>query len=994
MKAIKEQLANPATECRPWAIWIWNGPITVEEMETQLVELAEKGFGGVAIRPGRDMDPPYLSEEFFILFGRLLALAHEHGLGVRIADDLSVPWSGFFEPFARSNSKLRAQKLVLVHSVELPASETFELFLEEPERYIILAAPIEGSRTGLSSVKTIAMGPGKQEVSWKAPKGEWRVMVLKKQWVLGPAGNFVPNVYNPKVAQVYTQTVLEELLGHLPKTGRSAFEGVVTEMPAYVPAENGIPWDDDLITRYRSKYKKEIVDLLPSLFFEVDDADTKNRAHIYAFLAFTMFERYPSLIETWAKKHRLSQWVLAPERDVASSSDMLRDGFAAPTAKLACTGIQNQEGTEEGFAMVRAAADLNRSEPGRCTVSVLGRNRQGNAATLQSLKTEADLLSLVGPSRMLIDGFFFNLDHRNTIRTPFNPSWYSPDWGQMRELTDYMARLQAIVPGLQRARRIAVVMPTTSIMADYLPSNDEVSRKGLQALTKVVRELQRHNIEYDLLSESSVVGSTVRAKGDFVLTGENKNAYDTVILPYCRLIGKGLFVFLEKLALRKGRVVFVDQAPEGNLDDGVTSAFTARVDKFLRNRQETVRIVPAKEMGAYVAKQEPFLRVTVSGKRYPDIWASRGSGRGHELYILHNTSDKRDCFATVKFAPAKHFYLVDCCDGTLHEIKNVEKRDEASVVSLNFAPRQTHIVAASSSKVTSAAKKGKGAPLPAVFSRNYRIILKDHWNFRPDSLNILPLAAWNTRIGLSRESGGFSHYCESYFEVREIPDQCVLTMAGGLASVTGQTGDATVEVFINGNLVEEYEPLAQLEEEGEEMPPPPPWEPFLGYATPKYDIRDLLIRGFNRVSVRTVGLFAHPPTVLYPLLVAGSFAISRGAKGWIVDVPKGVVGYDSWTRHGYPYLSGAGIYSQGFEVPTDYKQIMLRFSQTSGGIDVAVNDMEQGTYNWHPMELDITKACVARRNVLTVRVRNTLDNLLRMNARPSGLIGEAYLDIY
>jgi hypothetical protein len=599
----------------------------------------------------------------------------------------------------------------------------------------------------------------------------------------------------------------------------------------------------------------------------------------------------------------------------------------------------------------------------------------------------------VGASKVLIDGCFFNLDHRTTLRTPFNPSWYLPDWQQMRELNDYIARLQGVITELRRPRRVAVLMPTSSIMADYLPSDDEASRKGMQVLARVVRELQRHNIEYDVLGENSVVAGTIEESGEFTITGRYTNTYDTLILPYCRLVGKGLFVFLEKLALKKGTIVFVDQAPEGNQDDGVTSAFTARVDKFLRNRQETVEVVAAKEMGAYLARKEPFVRVSVNGKRYPDIWAARGSCPACDIYILHNTSDRRDCFATAKLTAAKHFYLVDCTDGSLQEIKEVEHEDEVSVVSLNFAPRQTHVVAASSSKVNTTAKKSRGAPLPAVSARNYRIILKDHWNFQPDSPNILPLAAWNTRIGLSRESGGFSHYSESYFEIREIPDQCVLTMAGAVASVTGQSGNATVELFVNGNLVEEYDPEALSEEEGE-APPRQPWESLLGETTPKYDIRDLLIRGFNRISVRTVGLYTHPPAVLYPLLIAGSFAISRGAKGWIVDVPKAVVGYDSWTRHGFPYLSGTGIYSQGFEVPTEYKQIMLRFSQTSGGIDVAVNGKEQGTYNWHPMELDITKACVSRRNLLTVRVRNTLDNLLRMNARPSGLIGEAYLDIY
>jgi hypothetical protein len=46
------------------------------------------------------------------------------------------------------------------------------------------------------------------------------------------------------------------------------------------------------------------------------------------------------------------------------------------------------------------------------------------------------------------------------------------------------------------------------------------------------------------------------------------------------------------------------------------------------------------------------------------------------------------------------------------------------------------------------------------------------------------------------------------------------------------------------------------------------------------------------------------------------------------------------------------------------------------------------------MEVDITDVCETRRNELSVRVVNTIDNILRMNGRPSGLMGEVYVDVY
>jgi len=124
------------------------------------------------------------------------------------------------------------------------------------------------------------------------------------------------------------------------------------------------------------------------------------------------------------------------------------------------------------------------------------------------------------------------------------------------------------------------------------------------------------------------------------------------------------------------------------------------------------------------------------------------------------------------------------------------------------------------------------------------------------------------------------------------------------------------------------------------------------------------------------------------------YEIKKSSRGWTIDTPKTDASYGSWTKHGFPYLSGRGVYEQVFEVPTDYNQIILRFNQVSGSISPEINGKQLGLINWQPMAIDITSAIEPRRNVLRVTVDNTFDNLLRMNGRASGLVGEVFLDIY
>ena len=116
MKNIKNLLEKPGIDTRPWAIWIWNSCITSEKLVSQLNSFIEKGFGGVAIKPSRDMVPSYLSNEFFDLFKIALKLAQQGNIGVRIAEDFGMPWNNLFETITNQDKRLRAQRLRLEYA--------------------------------------------------------------------------------------------------------------------------------------------------------------------------------------------------------------------------------------------------------------------------------------------------------------------------------------------------------------------------------------------------------------------------------------------------------------------------------------------------------------------------------------------------------------------------------------------------------------------------------------------------------------------------------------------------------------------------------------------------------------------------------------------------------------------------------------------------------------------------------------------------------------
>jgi hypothetical protein len=1005
LKNYKNLLANPSRKSRPWAVWIWNLGINKDEMELQLNSLISKGFGGVAIRVGRDMDPPFMSEEFFELFGRALQIAQEKEIGIRFLEDFSLPHAMVLQNLTRHSKSYRAQRLVLVHSEVVPSGSAFERTIEDPDSTIIIAAKMKKDKIDAEQTKVLPLS-SKKELSWKSSGGDWKILILKKEFTPAPVcGGFFPNVFNSKAISAYISNILEVLKSKFIKYIPGTFEGIVAEMPSILPGENSIPWDDDLVVRYRSKYKKELSALLPTLFCDVEPKYARNRSHVYMFLLQSMYEIFALALDEWCRKNRLSPWLLCPERSIMNQPNTLKDFFTIPEGKFSALGIQNIEGIDDNFAILKAMSDMNCNEFRRETIAVIGRNKVNHGSSLQSLKSEIDRQVFLGASAILLDGLFFNLDHHNTLKSPYNTFWYSREWEHMEGIVSYAGRMKELASELQPARDIAMLMPTVSMLADYLPGNDEAIRAGIENIRKVVDDLRRQNLDYDIISEEFLLSScSIRTTGEFGTADRvRKGNYRALIIPYCRLISKNLFVFLEKLGSKNSAIIFIDQPPQGCLDEGISAAFTARVEKLMKAKSGAVHALPAASLPGILEKFVSPVAAIVQGKKCPDVSITRISDAQESLYLIQNASLSQEYIPSVELPAGKYFYFVDCKNGNMQEIAEVDTKEGKSTFPISLSPRQSCCVLASPAKIAgpTPSHKEKQHPLNilSAVKKNYRLVLRNQWKFTAESLNVLPLASWNTRIGLSRELGGYSHYYETYFEVKEVPGTCLMALGNPL-NVGGSAGD-TLEVSINGNKLERLrETAAPLSAPAPEGALPLPDLKMLAQATPflrrlaLWNIRPALAKGYNRISLRTSGICNDPPVVLYPPLVIGDFSVEKGQKGWIVSNVSPLAGCDSWTEYGFPYLSGIGVYHQIFEVPGEYKHLILKFSQLSGSAEVTVNGNKLALLHCPPFEVDITAACTLKRNELSIKVVNTLDNVVRMNRRSSGLTGEVYVDVF
>ncbi|MDD5672791.1 MAG: hypothetical protein PHC61_01390 [Chitinivibrionales bacterium] len=970
----------------------------------------EKGFGGVAIRPSREMVPAYLSVDFFKLFECALGIAKQHNLGVRLADDLSLPLSGFFKSIAEANPKTRAMRLAFEYSEVIPDKKMFEKTIDDPENAMVFVSKLKNNRIIVTQTKRLQVGVApKNSISFKATGGDWQLIILRKQPIIDAACAYLPNPFSIFSAQAYIQNVLDAFKRRFGKYVNQTFEGFITELPACMAGENAICWDDDLITRYRSKYKKELTTLLPALFIDGDAESHRARVHIHSFIAQTTFEQLALPLERWAKNNRLSQWLLSAERDIYKKSTSLKAcGMVPEFTSFSTTGIQNQEGLEDGSALLRAAQDINENEFNRATCVVLGRNRGSSGATIQQLVSEAENSMTPGNCRFVLDGCYFNIDQRSYLKSPYNPFWYSPDFAALSEWCTYVARIRALTADCTVNRQVAVLLPTASIMADFKAGSDEAVTLALENFKKTIDELHQLNYEYEVISEEALCKAAVRGNGEFFTSSRRrKGNFKVLIVPYGRLVSRSLFVMLEKLAIKAGKIIFIGEAPQGCIEDGIVPSFSARVEKMISSKKKNAGCASVKDLASVLLPLTPPVSVSLADKQGTDIVVRCAALDGPSLFYCHNQSDKQEYTATLEIPAQKNLYLVDGPTGQLIEITEAVTDATLTRLTATFAPRQTHYFIGSGEKLPAIsivgknAKQGNKHTVARYLSqpRKYRVVLKDQWDFNARGLNAMPLASWNARIGLSRESGGFSHYYETYFEIKEIPEAACFVFNGYRnPSSIYDWSDKSMEISINGNrLVHKRlnEPAAAAVPADGPLPPTRTIQDFLcGGNVYTYDIKDSLKKGFNRISIHAVGFLLDPLALNYPPLIAGTFSIIRGSKGWVIDTAPVTAGSDSWARYGYPYFSGCGVYKQIFEAPSEFDRLVLKIAGVSGGVSIALNGKPYGSFNWQPIILDITEACESKRNELVITVNNTFDNMLRLNGAASGIIGETYLDIY
>jgi hypothetical protein len=226
------------------------------------------------------------------------------------------------------------------------------------------------------------------------------------------------------------------------------------------------------------------------------------------------------------------------------------------------------------------------------------------------------------------------------------------------------------------------------------------------------------------------------------------------------------------------------------------------------------------------------------------------------------------------------------------------------------------------------------------------------------------VGAWEMQLPQEREAEEYpvTLWYRSTFEVDQIPDRTRLLIDG----FAGREYD----LYINGQHQKKRGVRSALDAEMREV-----------------DIQSFLQKGENVITVRLV-VETRTNGLLDPLKILGDFGLQKVDEEYVVGRQTGQIKIGSWTNQGYPFYSGTGIYETEIEIPPEYfdGRLALEIDCGEDVLEVSINGGEGHILPWHPYRIDLTDEFKSGKNQLSLRVTNTLINMLEGVQKASGLL--------
>lgn len=710
--------------------------------------------------------------------------------------------------------------------------------------------------------------------------------------------------------------------------------------------------------------------------------------------------------------------------------------------------VGNKEMPDEHIALKLASSAAHQNGSPRLLCESMGGAYWD--CTMERMKWIADWEYVLGVNLFNPHGFHYTIEGERKRDWPPSMFYHHTWWPQYKQFNDYVSRMGYLLSGGHHVAKVAMIYPINTIWAQYTPqAANDVSQLIQRDFEYLTDRLLRLHVDFDYLDEDVMTDECKLEDGALTIRGERYECVILPGLTHIKEKTLDcLDQFVQSGGRVIADALLPIHSIEGG--DGDVARFQARVQAlFGANPADVLRDFENGSADFQIHQHGNTRFVSGEGFCKGDHFDALGqvvrSCVESEIYIdqedvfyLHRVKDGEDFFFLVNPTHTAHETAVrlrgqlrveqwDLETGETKLFAPTHEETDAhgtftcftltlprvGSVMLHVTPRKGQYIADMNVSLLSETADAylccgtpetearltladpaltltlPAQPVPQAFTPDAT------WKIKASTPNCLILNNWRvafdspayTPEAFSAEGFDFSSFMPFVMGCWELqlpverrqktyPVDLVYAAQFRCEYVPDDT-----QMMIDGFKCEQY----AIYLNGQEITDTPV-RSYLDAEITTVPLRNLH-RGLNTIVVRmTVG--GKNAGILDLLKLTGTFTVGHDDAGEFIAAPTSTLHYGDWCQQGYPYLAAMVDYTQEITLPEDFagKEIFLTADVGDDLFQVMVNGELVGTRMWQPYTLDITNALPGRTFTLTVRVVNTIANLLEVQRKPSGLM--------
>lgn len=668
--------------------------------------------------------------------------------------------------------------------------------------------------------------------------------------------------------------------------------------------------------------------------------------------------------------------------------------------------------------------------------------------TMERMKWIADWEYVLGVNLLNPHGFHYTIEGERKRDWPPSMFYHHTWWPQYKLFNDYVSRMGYLLSGGYHVAKVAILYPINTIWAQYEPQRaNEITQLILRDFEYLTDRMLRLHIDFDYLDEDVMSDECRLENGVLTIRGERYECL--IIPAMTHIKAKTLDTleaFVEQGGHIIADGLLPVASIEGG--DGSADIFNTRVQKLFGHSAEQVldsfisgnssfQVEKVSDQ-VYFAAGEGFCKGDHL-QELNDVLRSCVESEvlidSDEVFYLHRVKDNEHFFflvnpthetisTTIRIRGEWDVEKWDLETGSMDTLRPYHYEDGFTCFHWTFPgvgslmvhtkPAKDCWIADANIRIASfdgKSVRAYGCPeadpyVALATAAGTRVLTQpmavapkpfvpeDHWQVSFSTPNALILNHWKTAFDspdyqpaeMSRHDFDFHGFMdfrmgtwalqlpferaeETYpvdliyvtrFNCNYCPDDLKMMIDGFRCE--------HYDVYLNGDRIEDTPVRSYLDAEITTIP-----------------LKNIHM-GENTIVVRmTVG--GKNAGILDLLKLVGTFSVGNDENGEYIDKPVSSLKYGDWCKQGYPYLAASVDYTQQITLPNDMLGHELIFTADVGNdlYQVLVNGKLVDTRLWQPYESDLTQAVTDRTFTLTVRVVNTVANLLEAQRKPSGL---------